>query len=75
MGRLSHKTVLSFSLPESETFLESYLDEGHKAFLPDDILEDTKEILGRAQYRTRLRVEPILAEMKEYLDSFDVPES
>ena len=40
--------------------------------LDDNMVRETVALINQAQYRTRIRVEPILMEMKDYVDSFDV---
>jgi hypothetical protein len=44
----------------------------YRSVLDDHMVSDTATLLIQAQYRTRTRIEPILKEMKEELDSFDV---
>lgn len=41
----------------------------------EDLIEKTKDEIMQAQYRTRVRVEPILQDMNEFLESFDVTDN
>jgi hypothetical protein len=44
----------------------------HRKLLEDQVVRETTDLLIQGQYRTRGRVEPVLQEMDEYLDTFDV---
>jgi hypothetical protein len=65
---------LFYSLPASETSEGAIfkVKEEHLPLLDEAMVSETKRLLVAAQYRTRVRVEPILKEMKEELDSFDI---
>jgi hypothetical protein len=69
----SHR-MLFCSLPDSETSEGDIfkVKEDYLALLDEAMVRETKGLLVAAQYRTRVRVEPILKEMKEELDSFGV---
>lgn len=63
------------ALPSSETdssSLEFIFDEAEMKLLDADVVTATKALLNESQYRTRMRMEPILEEMIDYLDEFDV---
>eukprot|EP00535_Pseudo-nitzschia_heimii_P013376 CAMPEP_0197199968 /NCGR_PEP_ID=MMETSP1423-20130617/34157_1 /TAXON_ID=476441 /ORGANISM="Pseudo-nitzschia heimii, Strain UNC1101" /LENGTH=1130 /DNA_ID=CAMNT_0042653841 /DNA_START=98 /DNA_END=3490 /DNA_ORIENTATION=- len=63
------------SLPLSESdpsSLKYRLDEEETNVLDPDVVISTKALLSQSQYRTRMRMEPILQEMIDYLDEFDV---
>ena len=62
------------TLPSSETesSVEYSLNEEELNALDGDAVRSTKTLLNRAQYRTRMRMEPILEEMIDFLDEFDV---
>jgi N-terminal acetyltransferase B complex non-catalytic subunit len=63
------------ALPSSDTdssSFESSLDEGEIGVLDADVVTATEKILNQCQHRTRNRMEPILEEMIDYLDEFDV---
>ena len=63
------------ALPSSETdssTLEFDLEETEMNLLDADIVAATKALVNQSQYRTRMRMEPILEEMVNYLDEFDV---
>lgn len=63
------------ALPSSETdssTLEFDLEETEMNLLDADIVAATKALVNQSQYRTRMRMEPILEEMANYLDEFDV---
>jgi N-terminal acetyltransferase B complex non-catalytic subunit len=59
-------------LPHSETesTFEYVLSEQELSCLDADGFAATKRLLNRAQYRTRIRMEPVLQEMDEELDEF-----
>lgn len=67
-------SMLFCSLPDSETSEGSIfkVKEDYLSLLDEAMVSKTKGLLVAAQYRTRVRVEPILKEMKEELDSFVV---
>ncbi len=63
------------ALPSSETDSASFefsIDEAELSLLDADVVNSTKALLHESQYRTRMRMEPILEEMIDYLDEFDV---
>jgi len=63
------------ALPPSETdssSLEYSLNEAEMNVLDADVVIATKNLLNQSRYRTRMRIEPILEEMIEYLDEFNV---
>eukprot|EP00934_Nitzschia_sp_Nitz4_P008150 Nitzschia sp. Nitz4//scaffold39_size137210//103503//107005//NITZ4_003215-RA/size137210-augustus-gene-0.185-mRNA-1//1//CDS//3329550431//8140//frame0 len=64
------------SLPASEDAIKTVDDFGAEresiAVLDDGHLQATLERITKAQYRSRVRVEPILQEMAELLGSFDL---
>jgi hypothetical protein len=60
---------------ESSSDIDYVTKEEHRKLLDDEVVRETTEILIQGQHRTRLRVEPILQEMEEYLDTFDVSDS
>jgi hypothetical protein len=67
-------SVLFCSLPDSETSEGDIfkVKQDYLSLLDEAVVSKTKGILVAAQHRTRVRVEPILKEMKEELDSFGV---
>ena len=63
------------ALPSSETdssTLEFDLEEAEMNLLDADVVTATKALVNQSQYRTRMRMQPILEEMVNYLDEFDV---
>jgi hypothetical protein len=48
------------------------VQEEHAKFFDDHVIRETTDLITQAQYRTRMRVEPVLQEMDEYLDAFNV---
>lgn len=75
----SHSPRLSpSSLPAvEEVTVESIaveVDDRYRSFIDDGVMVQTLNGLAQAQYRTRQRVEPILQEMHEYLDTFTANE-
>ena len=63
------------ALPTSEadsSSLEYSLNEAEVNILDADVFTATKTALHQYQYRTRMRMEPILEEMIDYLDEFDI---
>ena len=64
------------SLPASEDAsvkdLQLKVVGAYRNVLDDQVVQDTSKRLIEAQWKTRARVEPVLQEMDEYLDSFDV---
>ena len=48
-------------------------DEYRTALVEQKAMYETIDVVTKAQYRTRVRVEPVLQEMDEYLDTFDIP--
>lgn len=63
------------ALPSSETDLSSLqysLDETEMGVLDAEVVQATETLLKEYQYRTRMRMEPILEEMIDYLDEFNV---
>ena len=67
-------SILFCRLPDSETSDGDIfkVKEDYLSLLDEAMISKTKGLLVAAQYRTRVRVEPILKEMKEELDSFGV---
>jgi hypothetical protein len=65
---------LFVSLPSSESTPDAVcsVQEEHVKFFDDHVIRETTDLITRAQYRTRMRVEPVLQEMDEYLDAFNV---
>ena len=66
------------SLPDSEesrkmTIYNIIPDEYRTALVEQKAMYETIDVVTKAQYRTRVRVEPVLQEMDEYLDTFDIP--
>jgi hypothetical protein len=76
---LADKMIVSLRvLPSSETdssSLECSLSESDMAVLDPDVVDATRTLLDKCQYRTRMRMEPILEEMIYYLNEFDVVEN
>ena len=63
------------ALPSSETDSSSSkysLNEAEMNVLDGNVVVDTKILLNKSQHKTRMRMEPILEEMIDYLDEFDV---
>ena len=58
------------NLPTSETesSLEYSLNETESNVLGEDVVKSTKILLNQAQYRTRMRIEPILEQMLSILE-------
>lgn len=50
-------------------------DEYRTSLVEQNTMYETIDMITKAQYRTRVRVEPVLQEMDEYLDTFDIPET
>jgi N-terminal acetyltransferase B complex non-catalytic subunit len=65
------RTLPSSSEIDSSS-LDYSLDEAEMNVLDGDVVVSTKTQLNQFQYRTRMRMEPILEEMIDYLDEFDV---
>ena len=70
------KSVISCfnALPSSEfesSSLECLFDDADLKVLDADVVVATKKMLNQAMYRTRMRMEPILEEMIDYLGEFD----
>ena len=62
------------ALPSFETdssTLEFDLEEAEMNLLDADVVTATKALVNQSQYRTRMRIEPILDEMISYLNEFD----
>jgi len=55
--------------------MEHSLNEEELNALDGDVVCSTKMLLNRAQYRTRMRMAPILEEMIDFLDEFDVSDN
>ena len=67
------------SLPASEevpneTTSKFGVDDSYSELLGEISINRALEVITKGQYRTRARVEPILQEMDEFLDSFNVQE-
>ena len=62
------------SLPSTDksTGPDIAIPEDYLKLLDDDLVKKTSDLLVEAQYQTRVRVEPILEEMGDFLKSFDV---
>lgn len=58
---------------ETETSADFSLTDEAISVLDVDKVTATKTLLNQARYRTRMRVQPILEEMIDFLDEFDVP--
>jgi len=65
------RSLPSSSEIDSSSF-EYSLDEAEMNVLDGDVVISTKTQLNQFQYRTRMRMQPILEEMIDYLDEFDV---
>ncbi|VEU44910.1 unnamed protein product [Pseudo-nitzschia multistriata] len=63
--------ALPSSDAESPLFSKYSLSEEVENLLGTDAVSSTKAVLNEAQYRTRMRMEPILQEMIDYLDEFN----
>jgi hypothetical protein len=66
---------LLFSLPATETFTDTSItiqEDYIKMLKDDDLIKKTMNQIIQAQHRTRARVEPVLQDMNEFLESFDV---
>ena len=65
--------LLSLPSSESDPFhLQYSLSDEESDVLDPDVVTRTISVLGQSQYRTRMRLEPILHEMIDYLDEFDM---
>ena len=72
----------SFSLPfsslpsadEAADIDPEVVHDKHRNLVEEEQLQNTLKLLAKARFRTRARVEPILQEMDEYLDTFNASE-
>lgn len=71
---LQHMMSCIKTLPESESELSATftLTEKELGVLDESDIHLTTAILNIAKYRARIRIEPILQEMDEFLEGFDV---
>ena len=60
------------SKPEETAEWNHGIRPEHLEWLDDNVIHETMELLIQARYRTRVRIEPVLKEMKMELDTFDV---
>ena len=82
-GRYANSTTLTIAvamnrLPPSETNAMAVSggiihNEEYSSLLDENMVRDTSAMIIQAQFRTRNRVEPVLREMIEFLEVFDVP--
>merc|ERR1712238_208710 len=70
-GKRKTKKVSVVLADFSEEF-KGLLNEIETNVLDKDVVRATKILLNRAQYRTRMRMEPILEEMIFLLNSYDI---
>ncbi|KAG7347212.1 N-acetyltransferase B complex NatB non catalytic subunit [Nitzschia inconspicua] len=64
-------SIKSLPSTESASLTDCDVSEDHLKMLGSDTLESTKAIVIQGRHKTRLRVEPVLQEMDEFLDEFD----
>lgn len=48
------------------------IDDNYRSLVEASVLEKELRRLTQAQFRTRLRIEPILQQINDFLSSFDV---
>ena len=71
--------MCSYRLPQSEVRGDNengtssiIENKEYSSLLDENMARDTSAMIIQAQFRTRNRVEPVLTEMIEFLNSFDV---
>ena len=73
MNRLPPSETNAMAANDSSVSSSTIQNEVYSSLLDENMVRDTSAMIIQAQFRTRTRVEPVLQEMIEFLEGFDVP--